>query len=966
MKEVQSLDKPTLKKTGQGSGALIKRSALAFIAAALCFICMLAVGRKYPLGSLTIVISDLEGQYAPYLFLLRSKLMDLDFGRFLSDFGYSFGLGAGKNFAGTFGYYLASPLNLLVLLFKPEQTNEFITLLMLLKLSFSSAFMCMFIEERAEFKGTYRPVLWGILYAFSSYTMLFLFHIMWLDGYMLLPLLLFMIERYLKNGKLGGVTAVLLVLFLSNYYIAYMAGIYSFIYLLARMYLTGRFDKSSRPGIVIGRFVLRAVMAGLALGVMLIPVGLDTIRNGDPTASASSESSYVGFTFGKFLDRIFLGYPGYFNDVLISNMPLIFVSLIVTLLCIVYFVSKAFAGKEKKLYAAAFILIYAVLCVDFLDVAWQVFDSPNWFWHREAFVFIPLFLTVSYKVYENLSLVSKSDILKSAGILAVLLLAAQCLGQMATEEKVFLYNAVIIAVYALFLIGLKKDDWSGQLQNVGRILGFFLPVIIVYETVFLSSVLSSGTSTLSLNAGGIEPYKSAIASFETYARKADEISLEGSGFRSDYESMYMEEATPVSGTEQYAGYRGITLFNSDSNKMFTRFLKQLGYTVNYNYFWIDHSYSAPDTDAFFSIGSIYSSADDYKGADLIGSDDNISFMRTRSVLPLAFTALRGARDFDFYSLETDAGDKDYFALQDDWYRSLFPGFTEDFYIPADDGAITEELINASVIDMNEYRTSGVAPAGNLQTDEDESDAFDADVIGLEDDKLYTDALTAVYRTNSKLPIILNYDVEIERDDELYMNISVPRCNGGCEVYLNGRIIASLSDNSFFSTVLRLGAYEPGDTVRVTIMSGHDVWEYLSVNFAYFGLGTFESQFGTIDTDAVTVTETDDGYVAFTADVKAGEMILTSIPYEDGWSVTVDGVPSSVIPYQDALISIDAEPGTHEVVLKFTPPGVKAGAAVSVFGIAGLIAAAIIDNKKKNWNNVSVKNEKAAINNEGEN
>ena len=167
-------------------------------------------------------------------------------------------------------------------------------------------------------------------------------------------------------------------------------------------------------------------------------------------------------------------------------------------------------------------------------------------------------------------------------------------------------------------------------------------------------------------------------------------------------------------------------------------------------------------------------------------------------------------------------------------------------------------------------------------------------------------------------------------------------------------------------MLRLGAYEPGDTVRVTIMSGHDVWEYLSVNFAYFDLGTFESQFGTIDTDAVTVTETDDGYVAFTADVNAGEMILTSIPYEDGWSVTVDGVPSSVIPYQDALISIDAEPGTHEVVLKFTPPGAKAGAAVSVFGIAGLIAAAIIDNKKKNWNNISVKNEKAATNNEGEN
>ena len=104
----------TLKrKSNKGFSAKIKYPALAFIVTLLCFVVMVVISQKYPFGKHTTVISDLEAQYSPYLFLLKSKLLSLGTG----SFGYSFLLGAGKNFMGTFGYYLASPLNLLVLLF---------------------------------------------------------------------------------------------------------------------------------------------------------------------------------------------------------------------------------------------------------------------------------------------------------------------------------------------------------------------------------------------------------------------------------------------------------------------------------------------------------------------------------------------------------------------------------------------------------------------------------------------------------------------------------------------------------------------------------------------------------------------------------------------------------------------------------------------------------------------------------
>ncbi len=947
MKEVKSLSEPSLKRRRKPLKETCGLPAVTALITFVCFIIMLIVAQKYPLGKYTIVISDLEAQYAPYLFLLKSKLIGLNPGRLVNDFGYSFLLGAGKNFAGTFGYYLASPLNLLVLLFPAACVNELVITLMAIRLSLASAFMCAFIRERAEDKKSKWPLVWGVMYAFSSYTMLFLFHIMWLDGYMLLPLLLLMIERFLKTDKLGGVTAVLFFLFLSNYYIAYMAGIYSFIYLLARMYITGRFKKECKPLNTIGRFILRAVFCGMTLCIILLPVGLDTIRNGDPTHHPI-DSSYVSFNLAGFLDRIFLGYPGEFGEVLIMNMPLIFVGMIVTILCTVYFVSKVFSGREKKLYAAAFIAVYVCLCVNYLDVAWQVFDQPNWFWHREAFVFIPLFLTVSYKAFEKLKQITNAELFKSLGILAGLLLVAQSIGEMRTQSKLFVYNAAILVILTLILVGMKKTDWKGQFSNMGKILPVVLAVLVMYEGVFLAPMLSAGTATLSVFFSEGEDYANNIRTFEQCAEASDFLN---NGFRSEYDNVRLTEDRYVGGAPQYANFRSISLFNSNSNKAFGRFLKQLGYTVNYNYFSANHTYAAPSTDAFFSIGSLYST-DEYSAADFIVEED-LSFYTSRYVLPLAFAVNQDAPDFNFYSLEMATSDKNYFEFQNDWYRSLFGSFTSDFFVPIETG-ITEELINGSVINLNDYMAPNEEVEDSLKSeDEDEqTDSFDPDDLGLEDLYAYEDSKTDIFRTNGKLPIILNYDIVVPNSNELYLNVAVPRTNAGNEVFLNGNIIETSSPGTFYSTILRLGSFEPGETIRVSIVADQDEWDYVDVNFAYFDEEAFAEQFAGINTAQVEVTEADDGYVAFTSDISADEMVLTSIPYEDGWTATVDGLPIDITPYEDALIGIRTGEGTHDVVLRFTPPGLKAGAALSVVGIIGLIVISVLD--KNSYNSKSKK------------
>ena len=237
MKELSSLDggkttKPADK--AQPKPKLTKKSnpdarpLYAFAITLVLYLIALVIYNKYPLGTDSFLVSELKDQYAPFLALMRNKMGDIgnvSDGHLLSYLTYSFKLGLGKNFIGTIGYYLASPFNLIYLLFDDVQINTAILALVIAKLCFSSGFMCLFLASRTENKKTLWPVLLGIMYAFSLYSQVYMFHIMWLDGYMLLPLILYFTEKFIKEQKYAGLVISLLVLFISNYYIAYMAEI---------------------------------------------------------------------------------------------------------------------------------------------------------------------------------------------------------------------------------------------------------------------------------------------------------------------------------------------------------------------------------------------------------------------------------------------------------------------------------------------------------------------------------------------------------------------------------------------------------------------------------------------------------------------------------------------------------------------------------------------------------------------
>ena len=162
-----------MKDISRKSGSGLKREFyMPIISFFLTFILILAaygMNDIIPLGLNSILGSDLKAQYAPNLIRLKHHLRELDFNNLITSFTYDKTLGGGKNFMATFGYYMGSPLNILILLVPDHLIGLFVSIMAAFKVSLGSAFMCIFLEKRASQKGTNWPLLFSITYAFSSF-----------------------------------------------------------------------------------------------------------------------------------------------------------------------------------------------------------------------------------------------------------------------------------------------------------------------------------------------------------------------------------------------------------------------------------------------------------------------------------------------------------------------------------------------------------------------------------------------------------------------------------------------------------------------------------------------------------------------------------------------------------------------------------------------------------------------------
>ncbi|MBR3058185.1 MAG: YfhO family protein [Clostridiales bacterium] len=858
----------------------------------------------------SVLISDLSAQYAPFLVSLRNSILH---GRSLT---YSFQIGMGKNYLGIFAYYLSSPINLVALLFPVSHISDAIVVIITLKLSLAGAFMTWLLDKRFQDK-TKMSILFGSIYALCSFALVFMMNFMWLDGFALLPLVILVIEQFRKDTRQWWkVFIVLTILFVSGYYMAYMVGVFSFFYLIALLDYEGFFSKDRDPSgaKVLGLFVLAAVFAAMVCAAMLIPAGLDTIYNADHSA-ATTPSVIPNFSLISFLPQLFLTRLTDIAD----NPPFIYADLATLFLVILFFKNKEISSRLKRWCGIALGLGVLSFMLPPLDIAWQLFDEPNWYMHRYSYILTFGMILIAFYSYLHRKALANRDFAWTAGIVFLLLVLIERFS--AQENSLYYQTIAFSAAILLFLWGSTKEKWPDAIGNLKQIETPLLVLILVAEIAFLNPKTTVGN--LFSNAQKNQDFVTQVEEIQGLSDAIDRTSWarveQEDGLGKNIDSLSLAP---------YIDANGISSFSSMSNKKQQRFLKQLGYRVNYNYFSAEHTFPILPADSVLGIRYILSTDTDETSMEKVASAEHYALYQNPDAASIAFIAETEADLFDFYQLEKDDITKDYFAFQEKWLTSLTGKAAEDLYTTFEP---EWELINVEP-----------APCDSEYLELDEIEYKDA--MNLENEKSDSESIQYYIRTNEKAPMVFRTNVKVEKNSPLYLSVPfLMRCFP-YSVYCNGQKVFEEEASSNYSVIIDLGTFEAGMDVQIEIRSNEDLFACLSPRLAYVDRAVLSEQMNLLK-QGVTVTEVKDGRVSFSAETEKESLVITTIPFEKNWRVTVDGKKVDVLSYQDAFVSFVVPEGTHQIAMEFSLPGGSIGVIISVVGLLSGAVVALVLRKK---------------------
>ena len=295
-----------------------------------CFFCpffllllLLAVDGVAPFGDASLLFADAKGQYVSYFLFYRETLLHG------GDLFYTFEKILGGSVSGLYAYYLASPFNLIFLLFPAEKLPLAFDWMVVLKLSCCGLTMGLFLRHRHPL--TPFTLLFTTAYALCGYNNAFSWCTMWTDGVILLPLVALGIHHICEGERPWLYLFSLAAAILFCFYIGYMLCLFALLYFLS---LTAVRTESLRTLNIrsVGRFALASLLAGALSAVLWVP-GVLALRGGMSKSPLEEIQVYTYPACTWILSRLLPGREAGFYDRLVMPLLLGLAALSALLVC---------------------------------------------------------------------------------------------------------------------------------------------------------------------------------------------------------------------------------------------------------------------------------------------------------------------------------------------------------------------------------------------------------------------------------------------------------------------------------------------------------------------------------------------------------------------------------------------------------------------------------------------------------
>ena len=816
----------------------------------------------------TVLASDGFHQYVIFNQALRNALQG-DGSLF-----YSFTSGLGLNFYALISYYLGSFLSPLVYFFDLETMPDALYLFTIFKfglIGLSSSYSLSSIYHKLNRLSV---LLLSTSFTLMSFVTSQLEINIWLDVFILIPLILLGLHRLVTNQGSILYYISLTSLFIQNYYFGFMTAIFLSFWFILQI----SWDIKGRFGRIID-FTVVSILAGLSSMVMLLPTYLDLKSHGETfteIVNFQTENSWYLDLFAKNL-------VGSYDTTKFGAIPMISVGLFPLILAILFFTIKSIKPLVKYTYAAFLLLLIASFYIEAFDLAWQGMHAPNMFLHRYVWVFSTL----------------------------IIYMAAETLVRIREIKRIHLSIPFLLLVTGFFLTFYFRDHYP-YLEPIHFILT--VEFLLAYSILLIGKIYKKiPFKIFSLLSLGFVLFEMGLHSHYQIEGLAAEWNFPS---RSNYEDQLTEIDNLVKGTNSKNSYfyrtekldiqtgndsmkynyYGISQFSSIRNRSSSSTLDKLGFRSDGTNLNLRYQNNTIIADSLFAVKYNLAESDPLKyGFSLYQTEVGLSSYKNEYATQLAILTEGVYKDVKFTNLTLDNQTRflnQITGLEQTYFTKLYP------------------LSVKNATELNNRVT--------VQTPE-----------------------------NEDMPRV-NYELTVPADSQLY--ISIPNISFSnqdqeiVQISVNNVSTNFTLDNTF--SIFNIGYFEKGQNLNVVIRFPYNSQvSFDQPQFYHLDTRAYQAAMGIIKSQKVEV-KTYQNMVEANYNATKESSLLFTLPYDKGWSASLNGKPIKIRRAQHGFMKIDVPKGQGTVVLTFVPQGFWTGLLSSLAGIILFFLYSLFKQRRK--------------------
>lgn len=620
-------------------------------------------------------------------------------------------------------------------------------------------------------------------------------------------------------------------------------------------------------------YSLTALLAGGASMIIVLPAIMDLHSNGEALTTVTKFKTEAT----DVLDIVMKNMVGVYDTTKYGSIPFIYIGLVPLLFCILYFVSRKVPLKDKLLYGCLFGILIASFYIVPLNLFWHGMHAPNMFLFRYAYLFSFLVIMLAGYGWEQLQQ-------KDRGLFVIIGLSTIVVFALSYALKgADSYDYVTITSFALTIVFLILYLLCISFGQVGLLTQKRVSLLML---VFVCGEMAVNTS--GMLRGILDDWN--YASRSLYTEPYDDIrTLVTQANEANDTFFRLENLDPVSSNDSINyGYSGVSMFSSIRNRNSSSYLDQLGFRsrgTNLNIRYLNNTLLM---DAFTGIKYNISKQNLTKyGFERVGESGAYKLYENKNALPLAFLADPTIKDIEQ---------------------------------PANDNLTSQTNLINGLANAN-YTYFSFQPITVIHTENTD----------ISDDGMYTKLTEQTFNEAKEV----TWQVEVPAHTQAYLSLYPANFgeldSSSATVTVNG--IKRETQISINGQYYDLGTFDEATTVQFTAsFYGTDEISFQNPQVVTLDNQAYQSAINAIQERGVEMTVGKRSAEAeITTDTE--QQLVTTIPYDKGWSATLDGESVPITAFQDGFISMTIPSGTHQLKLTYLPQGFLPGVCLFFVCIA---------------------------------